>query len=116
MRRGQEPAAVFYLRFWAYSLARVAMVHRRAAEGRDVSFVRPARALRPDLAAYCPELLVPLEQILSGGTTITIIDIQIGIERLCRLRDQIFENLSTRSVKLPDRSSWEPCKPPPTDA
>ncbi len=115
-RKGQHPAAVFYLRFWAYSLARVAMVHRRAAEGRDVSFVRPARAVRPDLAAYCPDLLPPLEQILSGGKMVTIDDIQSGVERLRGLRNRIFDNLSARSIELPDRANWEPCKPPPTDA
>ncbi len=116
MRRGQDSAAVFSLRFWAYSLARVAMVHRRAAEGRDVSFVRPARAVRPDLAAHCPELLPHLEQILSGDTTVTIDDIRRGIERLLRLRTQIFQDLSARSVSLPERTRWEPCKPPPSEA
>ncbi len=40
---GFPEAALYYLRFWAYSLARIPMVWQSALEGKDIPFLRPER-------------------------------------------------------------------------
>jgi hypothetical protein len=70
--RGDSVAATYYLRFWAYVLARIPMVHQRAHEGRGASYIWPKQAVRPALEALCPEILGDLEQILGGHPRVTI--------------------------------------------
>jgi hypothetical protein len=107
-RRGSIPAAVFYLRFWAYSLARLPMVHQRALEGVDVSFVRPSRAVLPELERLCPEILDDLTLILSGDHAITTSDVTHSLDRLYVMRNQTLDFLGTHRLGFPELKTWRP--------
>lgn len=107
-RRGSLPAAVFYLRFWAYALARIPMVHRRALEGRDVSFVRPSRAVLPELRQLCPEILDGLTNILDSGENLSEEDVKNSLGRLGLIRRQTLEFLDSRGLHVPGLKMWRP--------
>jgi len=110
--RGEGPAAVFYLRFWAYALARIPMVHQRTLEGIDVSFLRPERAVLPDLEKNCPEIIDELGDLLSGPQPILLADIQRGLQELAVFREVISARLSERGIPT-QSAAWQPFKPPP---
>lgn len=109
--RNDPVSAVFYLRFWAYILARIPMVYQRAREGRDVSFVRPAEAVRPELEAHCPEILADLTRILGGQSEIDFEEVMIALEMLYAFRDETLSFLGSRSIQLPELREWKPFEP-----
>lgn len=104
---GQGRGAVFYLRFWAYALARIPMVHQRALDGLDVSFVRPSRAVRPELERLCPEILEDLSEVLAGGR-VGWEDVEAALEELARLRAITLEVLKERGLEPADLRPWRP--------
>jgi hypothetical protein len=106
--RGDSAAAVWFLRFWAYSLARIPMVWKRAQEGIDVSFLRPERAVRPDLEENCPEILDDLTRILGGDRPVTAGDVSHSLDQLYRLRGGTIEFLSSRGIQPPGLKRWRP--------
>lgn len=112
IERGEGPAAVFYLRFWAYALARIPMVHQRTLEGIDVSFLRPERAVLPDLEKNCPEIVDELGDLLSGPEPIRVADIQRGLQELTAFRGVVSAHLSERGIPT-QSTEWKPFKPPP---
>lgn len=111
-RRGSYPAAVFYLRFWAYAVARLPMVHQRALEGVDVSFVRPSRAARPDLERLCPEILDDLTLILCGDDRLTTGNVTDSLNMLFDIRRQALEFLDTKELRFPELRAWRPYEVP----
>jgi hypothetical protein len=111
--RGNPYAAVYYLRFWAYALSRIPMVYHRAQEGIDVSFLRPERAMRPDLEKNCPEVLDDLAEILSGQSQVTINDITHSLDMLFTFRDKTLDILISQGIELSEVPEWQPFKPPP---
>jgi hypothetical protein len=110
--RGEGPAAVFYLRFWAYALARIPMVHQRTLEGIDVSFLRPEKAVLPDLEKNCQEIVDELGDLLAGPEPIHVTDIQRGLQELTAFREVISAYLSERGIPT-QSTAWQPFKPPP---
>jgi hypothetical protein len=108
-RAGQMAAAVHYLRFWAYGLARVAMVWQRASEGHDIAFLRPERAVLPDLARHCPQILPPLTTIL--GPAATVFDIRSALDALLQFRRITLDLLLTRGITPHDTRDWQPHRP-----
>lgn len=110
--RGDAPGATAYLRFWAYSLARVPMVHRRVVEGVDVAFGRPTRAIRPDLAAHCPEILGDFDEIL-GGAAVDAPHVQATLERLLQLKDEVTARLLRLDLPVGSPRPWRPRAPAP---
>lgn len=111
-RRGFRPAAVFYLRFWAYVLARLPMVHQRAREGVDVSFLRPARAVRPELQRLCPEILEPLAVILGGEDGTSPDTVGDALDLLAEVRRCTLRALAIRGLCFPDVKAWRPYEAP----
>ncbi len=109
--KGSPEAALFYLRFWAYSLARLPMVWHRAAEGEDIAFLRPERPVRPELERHCPEILADLTAILGGP--IGVDGIRQGVEDLTRLRTAALHCLLSRGITPTDTRDWRPYQPPP---
>ncbi len=93
VRRGRAPAAVYYLRFCAYALARVPMVHARAGEGRDVSYLRPEGAVRPELERLCPEVLGDLTLALAGEESPAPDRVQHALAALLEFRERTREHL-----------------------
>ncbi len=63
-RGGDVANANFYLRFWAYSLARCPVVCEEAKQGRNPNFYVPFSALKESLSEACPEIIEPVCQIL----------------------------------------------------
>jgi len=63
-RRGDVANANFYLRFWAYSLARCPVVFEEAKGGRNPSFYVPFGPLEESLSEACPEIIEPVGLIL----------------------------------------------------
>jgi hypothetical protein len=112
-RRGDGPAAVFYLRFWAYSLARLPMVYQRANEGIDVSFMRPERAVRAELEKHCPEILDDLAAVLAPPR-LTAPDVSRGLEMLSERRAETLSLLNSCGVELPGLRTWQPAAPVPS--
>jgi hypothetical protein len=108
--RGFPEAALYYLRFWAYSLARLPMVWHCAAEGRDVAFLRPERAVRPQLERICPEILSDLTAVLGGDTS--TLDVELGIQDLNHLRSRVLDLLGCRQITPREQREWRPFGPP----
>ncbi|HSM17489.1 MAG TPA: hypothetical protein VK845_10915 [Gemmatimonadales bacterium] len=111
-RLGSPESALFYLRFWAYSLARLPMVHQRALEGVDVSFVRPSRMVLPDLERLCPEIIDDLALILGGDDAITDEDIRVSLDKLYTLRDHTLDFLAVCGLRFPELKAWAPYEAP----
>jgi hypothetical protein len=63
-RRGDFANANFYLRFWAYSLARCPVVCEEAKQGKNPNFYVPFRAFEESLIEACPEIIEPVSLIL----------------------------------------------------
>jgi hypothetical protein len=63
---GDFANANFYVRFWAYSLARCPIVLEEARQGRKPSFYVPFDPLSESVKATCPEILDDLKIILGG--------------------------------------------------
>ncbi len=70
-RRGDAASSNFYVRFWAYSLARCPIVLEDARRGRNPSFYVPYGTLRESLEVACPEIIDDMELILGGRRTTT---------------------------------------------
>ena len=112
VERGDPAAAVWYLRFWAYSLARIPIVWNRAQEGVSVSFLRPDRAVGPDLERHCPDILDDVAYVLGHEPPVTSADVNDSLEQLYRLRDWACQFLSKRGLQLPDGKVWRPFERP----
>lgn len=110
--RAADPAAACaYLRFWAYSLSRIPAVWQRVHEGMEVSFLRPDRAVRPDLERVCPDIVDDLTTVLSGKRSITVSQVEESLAQLLRLRARTLEFLRTRGLELPGMKPWQPYHP-----
>ena len=108
---GHGEAAVHYLRFWAYSLARLPMVWHRASEGSDIAFLRPERPVMPDLQAHCPEILPDLTAILGGPMTVECVC--NAVDQLQQLRRITLDLLTARGITPHATREWRPHRPPP---
>lgn len=101
------PDAVFYLRYTAYSLLRVAMLHQRALEGwpRHIPFIRPETELRPDLERHHPTLL-PLADAVFGRPPDA--SLAAALEGTQALQRQLLGRLEAAGHPVPDRRPWQP--------
>ena len=107
---GEIAAAVFYLRFFAYSLARLPMVYHRALEGIDVSFMRPERGVLKDLNQHCPEILDDLSLVLAPPD-IAAEDVEESLAMLFKLRDTTLAYLGKQGITLDNLRPWQPFRP-----
>lgn len=114
LAQGQRASALHYLRFWAYSLARIPMVHARAAEGLDAAFLQPEKAMWPDLCQHCPEILDDLRLVLAGNAVVDVAQVQRGIASVVRLRDTLAGVLRSRGFALQPLPPWAPFRPATT--
>ena len=62
--KGEVANANFYLRFWAYSLARCPVVFEEVKQGMDPNFYVPFRTFKESLSKVCPEIIEPVRLIL----------------------------------------------------
>lgn len=108
--RGRPGAAVVYLRFWAYSLARIPLVHRCAEENVDTAFGRPVRPMRLDLESVCPQILEDLALVL-GGAALDRDDVEQALETLLAVRESVLASLLRSSVPLAEPRPWRPWRP-----
>jgi len=69
MRKRDYANANFYLRFWAYSLARCPVVSEDARQGKKPSFYVPFSAFKESLTTVCPEIIEDVSLILGGELT-----------------------------------------------
>jgi len=111
LAHGQRESALHYLRFWAYSLARIPMIHARSAEGVDAAFLQPEKAVLPDLRQHCPEILDDLRLVLAGGAEVDAVQIKRGIAGVVRLRDTLAHELRSRGVAVDPLPEWAPFRP-----
>jgi hypothetical protein len=111
LRRGDSASSVFYLRFCAYAIARIPMVHARALEGRDVSYLRPEQAVLPELQSLAPEIIHDLDFILAGGDSLNADAVRKSLDMLICFRDHGFACLRARGADMPELESWEPYQP-----
>jgi hypothetical protein len=113
VRRGDTPAAIYYLRFCAYAIARIPMVHAASAEGRNLSFFRPEKAVLPELQRLVPEIIEDLDLMLAGARGLDVDTVRITLSMLGSLRNDTIACL--RACGTPTRESgvWEPYQPRP---
>lgn len=111
LAQGQRESALHYLRFWAYSLARIPMIHARAAEGVDAAFLQPEKAMLPDLREHCPEILDDLRQVLGGGADVDMAELRRGIDGVVCLRDTLAGELRSRGFAMDPLPEWAPFRP-----
>lgn len=106
-RAGEPAAAAHYLRYTAYSLLRVAMLHQRALESwpRHIPFIRPETELRPDLQQHHPELL-PLAEVLLGRADDD--ELQAALMLTSSVQQQVLALLEARGLGPSDRRPWRP--------
>jgi hypothetical protein len=105
-RRGNAANAVFYLRLLAYSLARAPSVRRHALAGEDASFLRPRRAILPELSHLCPEIVPDLSLILGNGAAVE--HVRSALELILGLRSEVLTLLESRALPLPPLREWAP--------
>lgn len=111
--RADAPSAVAYLRFWAYVLARIPMVHAVAMEGRSVSFLRPEREVRPALAELCPEILDDLTRALSGRRAVALADAARGLDTIRAIHQHALGTLREIDLAPTGVRAWQPFRPAP---
>jgi hypothetical protein len=112
VRRHEPWAGVFYLRFCAYALARIPMIHEEARRGdRDVSFLRPERAVRPALERLAPGILDDLGAALGGNPGAERHDVERSLSMLLAFRDFALHGLRERGAPVPDPGTWAPYEP-----
>jgi hypothetical protein len=109
-RRGENAGAVFYLRFSAYATARLPMVHARAGEGRDVSFLRPEQAVMPELRRLVPEIIGDLESIFAGSRSFDGNGLKRSLGTLDRFRGNTIHFLRSCGAPVPNLKDWIPCQ------
>lgn len=109
--RGDSAAALYYLRFCAYAIARIPVVHARAGEGRDVSFLRPEKAMLPELRSLVPEIIDDLASILAGTRRLDVEAVKSSISMLDIVRDRTVQYLHARGIPIPEPKPWEPYQP-----
>lgn len=107
-RQGDTPGAIWYLRFCAYSLARLPVVYQHALEGTPTAFGRPARAMRPALEQICPQIVPLIGRILGGPVPLTPADITDALDQLGSLRRQAETWLAGRGFDLSGCPAWQP--------
>lgn len=106
-RAGEPEAAAHYLRYTAYSLIRVAMLHQRALEGwpRHIPFIRPETEVLPDLHQHHPALL-PLADILLPPASAA--DLAAALESVACVQSQTLALLRARGLDPADTRPWRP--------
>jgi len=114
MARRHEPAgALFYLRFCAYAVARLPMLHARARNGEhDVSFFRPEKAVLPELRRLVPEIIDDLSMVLGGARDLDRAAVWSGLSRLYEFRDLVVGCLRGCDAPVPEPKTWAPYEPP----
>jgi hypothetical protein len=110
-RRGDSAAALFYLRFCAYAVARIPMVHACAGEGRDVSLFRPEKAVLPELQRLVPEVIQDLDRILGGTQAVDVGAVKRSLSMLSILRESTVAYLHACGTPVPELKAWEPYQP-----
>lgn len=107
--RGQPEAATYYLRFWAYTLARLSMVWQRAAEGQDIAFLRPERQMLADLMVHSPDIVPELAAVLGGP--IGLDAVRSGLTDLLQLRRTCVHLLQSLGLATLPEKTWQPHQP-----
>lgn len=105
--QGENAAAVFYLRFHAYALARMPMIRQRALEGRDEPFMRPSQAMRPTMESLCPEVLFDLSLILARQPS-NISRVRESLGALQAFHRRAATIISKSTVALHSLPPWRP--------
>lgn len=111
VRRGDSAAAIFYLRFCAYAIARIPMVHARSREGRDVAYLRPEKAVLPELQRLAPEIIADLDLSLGGKHGTEVNTVKRSLSMLDLLRDRTVVFLHACGTPVPQLQIWEPYRP-----
>ena len=106
LAREQQQAAVAYLRFWAYSLARIPVVHDCALHNIDTAFGRPLRPMRAELERLCPPALEELQTVL--GADCQRAQIEQALPQLTELRDAVIDDAIGRDIPLGRPRPWAP--------
>ena len=94
-RRGDFANANYYLRFWAYSLARCPVVCREAAEGRNPNFYVPFRAFEESLSEACPEIIEPVGLILGD---VSRGEVEKSLRGAARFRELVAEEIHEKGL------------------
>jgi hypothetical protein len=112
---GNLAGAVFYLRYCAYSLARIAMIHQRVCEGvrQPLSFIRPESAVMPDLRAHHPDILPPLSAVLNGLCPASPSEVDAAVLQVQELREAVLAFVAERNLYIGPMRAWQPHIPIP---
>jgi hypothetical protein len=106
--RGDCAAAVFHLRFCAYAVARLPVVHERALEGISGSFLRPEKAMLPDLKRLAPEIIDDLSLMLAGPGVLLASNVKISIDNLLDFRGNVCASLVAQGIPIAPLKTWAP--------
>ena len=105
---GRAPNGLFYLRLLAYALSRIPSVHDDSVRGESTGFLRPPRAVLPDLRRLCPEIIDDLTFILAGAEPVGADDVQRALDDLTVLRLRALAFIEAAGVALPELREWTP--------
>jgi hypothetical protein len=107
-RHGDCAAAVFHLRFCAYAVSRLPVVHARALEGISGSFLRPEKAMLPDLQRLAPEIIDDLSLMLAGSGALLTGNVKKSIDNLLDFRDTVCASLVAQGIPIATLKTWAP--------
>jgi hypothetical protein len=108
VQRGDTAAAIFYLRFCAYAIARIPMVHARSGEGRNVSFLRPEVAVLPELQRLVPEIVGDLGDVLAGARKLDTDAVKSSLSMLNAFRQKTMAYLRECGMPISESTAWVP--------
>ena len=90
--------ANFYLRFWAYSLARCPAVLHEANQSKKPSFYVPIESLKTSIDIELPKILDDIKIIMGGE--ITDQKIQESIKDTIKFKDQIVNQIQKSGINI----------------
>ena len=90
--------ANFYLRFWAYSLARCPAVLHEANQSKKPSFYVPIESLKTSINIELPKILDDIKTIMGGD--ITDQEIHESIKDTIKFKDQIVNQIQKSGINI----------------
>jgi hypothetical protein len=87
------------------------MVHARSTEGLNVSFLRPEKAVLPELQRLVPEVIEDLDLILSGSRSLDVEAVNTSLSLTSNFRDGTVQRLQSSGIPVPELNAWVPFTP-----
>ena len=96
-RKGDVANANFYLRFWAYSLARCPVVCEEAKQGKNPAFYVPFSSFKESLIKACPEIIEQVSLVLGY---LSRSEVEASLKGTALFRGLVIEIIKKKGLRL----------------